>query len=262
MMLIAVKPKDHFKPNRNRLLKFHSDTKLFTLPSTNVKDYPKVWKNTYYKEYPRFSRILLPLDNNLPKMDLFDAIANRKSERNFSSESIEIGEFSKIVYFSAGIINIEANTIARRAYPSAGARYPLEVYPIILRGGKNFQEGIYHYNVKQHSLELLFQGNFKPRANYICGPINKKIIDQAAIILMITAVFGRTQIKYGDRAYRFVLFEAGHLLQNIYLISFAFNVGACAIGGFLDDEANKLLDLEQEKEQTIYIVALGKKRYT
>jgi len=62
--------------------------------------------------------------------------------------------------------------------------------------------------------------------------------------------------KYGERGYRYVWLEAGHVGQNLYLIATALGLGAVAIGGFFDAEANHLAELPAD-EQFIYMVCIG-----
>jgi len=54
------------------------------------------------------------------------------------------------------------------------------------------------------------------------------------------------------------LMECGHIAQNLYLISEAMRLKCCAIGGFVDEEFNKLLDIQGQSEKTMYLMAIGK----
>jgi SagB-type dehydrogenase family enzyme len=74
----------------------------------------------------------------------------------------------------------------------------------------------------------------------------------------MTAVFNRNQMKYGERGYRYILFEAGHIAQNVYLVSNAMDIGAVALGGFDDDLLNDFLEIDGEDESAVYAVVLGK----
>jgi len=64
-------------------------------------------------------------------------------------------------------------------------------------------------------------------------------------------------VKYKDRGYRYIFIEAGHLGQNISLVAKNLNLSTCAIGGFIDEELNNLLDIDSQKESVIYIFAVG-----
>jgi SagB-type dehydrogenase family enzyme len=77
------------------------------------------------------------------------------------------------------------------------------------------------------------------------------------MLIIITTVFSRTIVKYKERGWRYIFFEAGHLTQNIYLISTLLKLNCCAIGGFLDERLIKLLDLNPISELPLYLIAIG-----
>jgi SagB-type dehydrogenase family enzyme len=81
----------------------------------------------------------------------------------------------------------------------------------------------------------------------------------ASLIIFITAIFERSVFKYGDRGYRFIFLEAGHVAQNINLVSNALGLGSVNIGGFFDREIDDFLDLDGVTHSTIYMIAIGKK---
>ncbi|PWI22919.1 hypothetical protein DEX24_16610 [Kurthia sibirica] len=64
--------------------------------------------------------------------------------------------------------------------------------------------------------------------------------------------------KYGDRGYRFILLESGHLSQNIINLSTIRNIGNFSCGGYLDDKYAELLDLT-DSEIITHQIALGLK---
>ena len=70
----------------------------------------------------------------------------------------------------------------------------------------------------------------------------------------------RIKFKYGERGYRFLLLEAGHIAQNLLLAAEADGMGGVAIGGFLDDPLNDLLDLDGVEEAVVYMVLAGQKQ--
>lgn len=161
---------------------------------------------------------------------------------------------------SAGINNI--NRISninnsRRMYPSAGARYPLEIYLLNFNKIGSVNKGIYHYNIKWNTLELLKEGSYRKMLSKII-PNQKWITNGGEVILIITSVFNRTNIKYKDRGWRYIYIEAGHLGQNFYLNAEKLKLKCCAIGGFDDDMIINLLNLNNENEVPIYAFVLGK----
>lgn len=239
---------------------FLENTKIFFPEDSDEydpKNFPKEWKKAYFKSYPRFKRIKLPKLSEIPTT-LDDVLKNRKSIREFSKEPLSLKEISTLLFYSSGIIHKgETWDESSRPYPSAGARYPLEIYPVMLNS-KEINNGIYHYNLKEHSLECISEGDYKDKLFEYTNW--QEMVKNASMVLLISAVFKRTEMKYGDRGYRYVFLDAGHMTQNIYLVSTSIEVGCCTIGGFLDDEINKLLDLDGVNESVIYIAVIGKKK--
>lgn len=76
---------------------------------------------------------------------------------------------------------------------------------------------------------------------------------------MISAVFDRSEMKYGDRGYRHIMTEYGHLAQNVYLVGTTLDLGVCSIGGFVDDALNKIIDVDGKVESVIGVIAVGSK---
>lgn len=253
-----MKKKTNINININTLLnipssiseKFHQKTKIYSLikSSDNPKNWPKEWKTIYYKGYPRLKEIKLLPPEFPNKTTLKKVLLNRISTRKFSNQPITIKQLSSLLYFSAGI---KENN---RFYPSAGARYPLEIY-IVSLNIQGLSPGIYHYYLKSHSLEYL--SNLKKFNLNEC--FDQSWTRKVSCFIIITAIFKRTTIKYGDRGYRYILIEVGHLGQNIYLNCEALNLGCCAIGGFVDDKLNDLLDIDGLNESAIYVFAIGTK---
>jgi len=214
---------------------------------------PTLMSKIYYKEYPRFKKIMLPTPESI-HTSFIDTLLTRQTRRTFSQNKLTLAQLSSLLFFSSGVNPRYLNTKSQnRFYPSAGARFPLEIY-LISQSHKNLGSGLYHYNIRTHSLEIL---PYKKSSslNYI-GEANYRL-SNASIYIMITSIFNRTTLKYGVRGYRYIYMEAGHLMQNIYLVSAALNVNCCAIGGFIDKQINNILDLETQKEQTVYMCAIG-----
>jgi SagB-type dehydrogenase family enzyme len=137
--------------------------------------------------------------------------------------------------------------ISAKIYPSGGARYPLEIYLFSLNS-EHRKESIIIIFV--HSLEILSQENSTK------GSIIKKWA-LAGSMIVITGVFERNIVKYGDRGYRHVLVEAGHIAQNFYLNAAAEDIAISGIGGYVDDDFHKLLDVDGIEESVIYILTTG-----
>jgi SagB-type dehydrogenase family enzyme len=180
--------------------------------------------------------------------------------REFSGAAISLEQLSYILALSYGVtgevlLDDGLTTRKRRAAPSAGALYPIEIYPVALRVD-GVQDGLYHYVPDEHMLEGLQLRDL--RGEIMQAVLYPEVVAQASAVLLLTAIFQRTRFKYGERGYRFVLLDAGHVAQNMYLVATALGVGAVAIGGFLDDEANRLVEMNGVDEAVVYVVVIGR----
>ncbi len=101
-----------------------------------------------YKEFThalnRFP--IRPLDQKGGK-SLWEAIAQRRSVREFSNQSISFFEVSQLLWATQGI-TLKARGFDFRASPSAGALYPIETY-LVANRVEEIPPGLYHYNVKR-----------------------------------------------------------------------------------------------------------------
>ena len=64
--------------------------------------------------------------------------------------------------------------------------------------------------------------------------------------------------RFGARGYRYLLLDAGHACQNMYLAGYVLNIGVCAIGAFYDDRLNEALKLDGETKFALYAATVGK----
>lgn len=79
----------------------------------------------------------------------------------------------------------------------------------------------------------------------------------ASFCILLVGNFGRSKFKYGERAYRFVLLEAGHICQNMLLVLNGLHHRAFPLGGFVDDVFNELIGIDGRDEAVVYGVMAG-----
>lgn len=96
-----------------------------------------------------------------------------------------------------------------RTNPSAGALYPNEVY-FQARGVEGFPDGIYHLEVASSSAVLL--GAIKDEEGLEAYLEDRR--RREGLLLFFSGVYWRSSWKYRDRAFRYVLLDAGHLLGS------------------------------------------------
>ncbi|GJL78058.1 MAG: nitroreductase [Nitrospinaceae bacterium] len=213
-----------------------------------------------YKQYPSASRVELPKGKLSTKNEVLfdDVISSRRSIRKFFGDELSLDDLSRVLYQSYGVTGQVSlpggGTQYLRSAPSAGALYPAELY-LGVRRVAGMGQGIYHYNVLNHELELLIPGDPTDPLHKLCW--YQEYARQASVVILISAVFQRTKRKYGERGYRYVLIDVGHMAQNICLSCTALNLPVLTTCGFFDDEANELLHLDGVDETMLYVAFVG-----
>ncbi|MEE8167900.1 MAG: SagB/ThcOx family dehydrogenase [Candidatus Hydrothermarchaeales archaeon] len=193
--------------------------------------------------------IKLPEPKYKGDVSVEEAILRRRSIRDFSSKSISIENLSQILWAAQGITGREGG-YKLRAAPSAGALYPVEIYVVM-------EEGVYHYDPKEH---MLHQTSNEDSREKLCrAALSQEFIAEAPVDIVITAVFERTRIKYGERDVRYVYAEAGHVSQNIYLQCVALDLGTVTVGAFHDERVQNVLGIPSD-HMPIYIMPVGYER--
>lgn len=175
------------------------------------------------------------------------AIRERRSCRDFAPLELDAQDLPALLKGAYGITGTDAGNY-RRPTPSAGGLYPLEQYTIT-------RAGIAHYITRGHALEPVASAP-APGELTACF-YGQPWAEAAGAVIVLTAVFARTQAKYGPRGYRFALLEAGHAGQNICLLAQERGLGAVCLGGFVDSRLNALLRIDGRSEAALYAVAVG-----
>jgi SagB-type dehydrogenase family enzyme len=115
--------------------------------------------------------------------------------------------------------------------------------------------GIYHYNIRHHYLEEIKTGNF--RSDISEAALNQSMCYHAAVVFIWTAIFNRSKCKYGERAYRYIYLDAGHIAENLALSATSIQLGSCQIAALYDDEVNRLINVDGILESTLYLSVVG-----
>lgn len=201
--------------------------------------------------------ITLPDPKNaiVKSIDLRYAIENRKSVRKYSAEPLSMGELSYLLWCTQGVKIVTPGATYRNV-PSAGSRHALETY-LLINNVDGLKHGLYKYMAVEHKLaELPCGSNITQEVTKACpkGPF----IESSAVTFIWTASFYRMVWRHGQRGYRYVHIDSGHVCQNLYLAAQSIDSGACGISVFIDDRINSLLGVDGEEESVIYMAAVGK----
>jgi SagB-type dehydrogenase family enzyme len=199
----------------------------------------------------------------LPEPDLHGDFARvllqRRTWRRFARSPMSIESLSTLLGLCCAVrhwVPVEGvGRFALKSYPSGGAQHPLEVY-LVARNVRGLSPGIYHYASDAHCLERLRKGSSKRQiASYL--PM-QGWYGSASVLFLITAVFGRTQWKYRfSRAYKVVIAEAGHLVQNICLTATALRLAPFCTMALADTMIERDLGIDGVSESVVYAAGVG-----
>ncbi|OHB67554.1 MAG: hypothetical protein A2Y77_12650 [Planctomycetes bacterium RBG_13_62_9] len=207
-----------------------------------------------YKTYPGNPRVVRPSYEPSPLMSVDQALNERKSLREYRPEPISLGQLGYLLWASAGIQRAE-NGHEFRTAPSAGALYPIETYVVANAVGE-LEPGVYHYGVHNHELERIRAGDLRHQT--AAAALGQGMCAAASTVFIWTAIFARSKWKYGQRAYRYIYLDAGHIAGNLALAAVSLGLGTCQIGALFDDEVNKLLGIDGVQESVVYMSAVGR----
>ena len=181
------------------------------------------------------------------KTSLEAAFQRRRTVREFSEESLAMEVISQLLWSAQGL----THDGYRRTAPSAGATYPLELY--LVNG-----DGIFQYVTSDHTLLLTIEGD--RRRDLHDASLEQEFILEAPATLVFTAVFARTEQRYGStRSPRYIHMEVGHAAQNVLLQAAALNLGAVPIGAFEDERVSQVMNLPAD-HVPLYMISIGHPR--
>ena len=148
--------------------------------------------------------------------------------------------------------------VTLRTVPSSGARHAFETYLLVNRV-QGLHPGLYRFLAIKHKLaEVSLDPSL---ANKITeARLQQRHLNTSAVTFIWTAVPYRMVWRYGERGYRYLHIDAGHVCQNLYLAAEAIGSGVCAIGAFNDEDINNLLGIDGKEQFVIYVAAVGKKK--
>lgn len=195
--------------------------------------------------------VALPPPRPTSAVSIEMALGKRRSVREFADARLSLEDAAQLLWAAQGITHAEG----LRAAPSAGALYPLDVY-LVAGAVASLRAGIYKYEPNNH--RLIHVVAHDKRAELASAAMGQGWIARAPAIVVITAVYRRTRVKYAGRAERYVHFEAGHVAENVCLQAVALGLGTTVVGAFADAEVKRLLDLSEA--EPLLLVPVGKPR--
>jgi len=189
------------------------------------------------------------------KVSVEKAIKERRTIRDFRERTLSLAHLSQLLWVAQGITDPKEG---KRAAPSGGALYPLDIYIFVGENGvERVESGVYHYQPEKHSLLMVTKGDRRKEIASVA--LYQMWMAKAPVIFLITAEYRRITGKYGERGIRYALIEVGHVGQNLFLQAEALGLGAGIVGAFNDLEVSKVAGLPP-KHEPLLIMPVGYKK--
>lgn len=180
-------------------------------------------------------------------------VAQRRSTRRFGSVAMRERQLAQLF---ESLADVRAHNVTRRAWPSAGALYPVQVFALMLDVAHELDRWIVHYEPDLHALTPVAQLTHDwPSLVDVLGAQALESAPQLVMLLVLDTA--GAEEKYGNRAGRFALIEIGHVAQNLALGLAEAGLCGCELGGGLDRDVLGLLDVEPSAARFALAYAIG-----
>lgn len=198
-------------------------------------------------------------------LELGEAIARRRSVRNFTGDAIELREVAALLRSAAGItcraeVNLSGggqSVLRFRSTASGGGLYPVDLYVAALNVN-DLDRGLYRYGpVKEVLSKMGDSADVSSLLDCFCVPDDAISISRANLIFLLVGQPWRSMRKYGNRGMRFVFLEAGLIAQNIHLATVALGFGSVDCASIYDDEAHEAMNLDGLYQTLLHTIILG-----
>jgi SagB-type dehydrogenase family enzyme len=194
---------------------------------------------------------------DVPPVDLRTAIEHRRSVRSYAREPLTLADLAFLLWCTQGIRRVSGTYATFRTVPSAGARHAFETF-LLINDVEGLDQGLYRYLALSHRLQ---QVNTDPSLHIRIAEacLGQQFIMRCGVVFLWIAVPYRMTWRYGERGYRELHKDAGHVCQNLYLAAEAVGCGVCAVAAFDDDAMNAILNLDGAEQFLIYLATVGKR---
>ncbi|HEY0546565.1 MAG TPA: SagB family peptide dehydrogenase [Pyrinomonadaceae bacterium] len=168
---------------------------------------------------------------------LTNGIFERKLDVNWSQEHSSLVQYAHASY--------------ARPTASGGGMYPFELYVVTGRGGA-LLPGVYHYDNAHHALERLSVGDVSSRVR---AATFDSLPEGATSFILISLNFWKNYFKYHNFCYHVVTQDIGAALGSLRLITSSLGRETSFSLWFHDEELNRVLGLETDRESVFGVVA-------
>lgn len=256
---LPSKANHHFSsqiPDGNLLSHLHELTKIETEPPVPSKKIQEAERKDKYN-FPfclKVSTETSPIFWGEQSEGLQETIIKRRSTRGFNGEEISLDELKKLLSFT-----YQSQAYWRQGFDQNPDFFDLNLVStfVAVSGVTDLEEGCYYYAPSSQELRQIRFKNFRNELHYLC--LGQELGRDAAAVIFQTADLQQAIKLYGDRAYRYLHLDAGHLGQRLNLAAIYLKLGVSGIAGFFDNQVNEVLGIPED-EAALYITTIGRPR--
>ncbi|ATE57073.1 SagB/ThcOx family dehydrogenase [Actinosynnema pretiosum] len=211
-----------------------------------------------FTEYPEAERVLLPRVPAELDVPLGRALYARRTVRDFTEDPVPLAVLAALLVTTFGptdFIDSGRSALFRRTSPAGGSRQELDAYVGVL-AVEGLSPGFYHYNLREHSLELVSPGLTRDEMTHL--GTDQPWVGSVAFTVVLASVIDRMSSKYElPRSYRVSLLNAGHLGQTFALTATALGLGPLQTGAFYDEALARKIGLDNIGSIPVYLLGAG-----
>jgi SagB-type dehydrogenase family enzyme len=242
------------------LLKYFHDCTQIKPDAINKVNLPRVRPEKILADKYNFpfclkiSTATTPIHWGVKLAGLETTMYKRRSTRAYSGEKLTFDELKSLLDFT-----YQPQNYLDQCLDNSPDYFDLNLIQtfIAVSGVEGLESGCYYYAPQAQELRQIRFKNFRRELHFLC--LGQDLGRDAAVVLFHTADLKSAIAEYGDRVYRYLHMDAGHLGQRLNLAATHLGVGVSGIGGFFDDQVNDILGIPLD-EAVIYITTLGRPR--
>ncbi|MFF2051104.1 SagB/ThcOx family dehydrogenase [Leifsonia sp. NPDC058194] len=179
------------------------------------------------------------------------ALRERRSQHAFAPGALSLTALGTLLNESAGVTELFG-----RGTPSPGRAYPVACV-VAACAVEGVPPAFYRYDARGHALSPLGL-DIAPREWLTRTLANRAIAEtEAAHVFAVGEGYAAEQ-HFGPDAQRFLMLEAGQLIQSMLLVAQHQKIGACTIGRFDRAEADALLATTTAGGSVLHSAAFGR----
>ncbi|MBW4593279.1 MAG: SagB/ThcOx family dehydrogenase [Brasilonema angustatum HA4187-MV1] len=181
-------------------------------------------------------------------------ILKRRSTRAYSGDDLTFDELKALLDFS-----YQPQHYVDQGFDHSTDYFDLNLIEtfIAVSGVEGVEAGCYYYAPKAQQLRQIRFKYFRKELHFLC--LGQELGRDAAAVVFHTADLKSAVAQYGDRVYRYLHMDAGHLGQRLNLAAIRLGLGVSGVGGFFDDKVNEVLGIPAD-EVVLYMTTLGRPR--